>query len=130
MKLLTVAVLASAALVATPAHASSNWWGGFGGWGGWGGWGGNNSNDHDDDNGWGGWNGWGDDNDDDDNDDLDEEYCDEGWGDDDCDDHDGWSGDCDETPQPTGVPEIDANLLGTGVLLLVGGALVLASRVR
>ena len=113
MKLLTVAVLASAALVATPAHASSNWWGGFGGWGGWGGWGGNNSNDHDDDN-----------------DDLDEEYCDEGWGDDDCDDHDGWSGDCDETPQPTGVPEIDANLLGTGVLLLVGGALVLASRVR
>jgi hypothetical protein len=32
-----------------------------------------------------------------------------------------------ETP-PSGVPEIDADLLSTGLLLLVGGALVLASR--
>jgi hypothetical protein len=32
-----------------------------------------------------------------------------------------------ETP-PSGVPEIDANLLGSGLLLLIGGALVLASR--
>jgi hypothetical protein len=31
-------------------------------------------------------------------------------------------------PPPSGVPEIDADLLGTGLLLLVGGALVLASR--
>ena len=31
-------------------------------------------------------------------------------------------------PPPSGVPEIDADLLGTGILLLVGGALVLASR--
>jgi len=29
---------------------------------------------------------------------------------------------------PSGVPEIDANLLGSGLLLLIGGALVLASR--
>lgn len=33
-------------------------------------------------------------------------------------------------PPPTGVPEIDANLLGTGLLLLIGGALVLGSRRR
>lgn len=35
-----------------------------------------------------------------------------------------------DTCEPTlnGVPEIDANLLGSGLLLLIGGALVLASR--
>ncbi|QDU86017.1 hypothetical protein Pla163_31640 [Planctomycetes bacterium Pla163] len=35
-----------------------------------------------------------------------------------------------DPPPPTGVPEIDANLLGTGLLLMIGGALVLSARRR
>jgi hypothetical protein len=47
-----------------------------------------------------------------------------------CDDGDEFCPPSDETcvTPPSGVPEIDANLLGSGLLLLIGGALVLASR--
>ncbi|QDU83910.1 hypothetical protein Pla163_10110 [Planctomycetes bacterium Pla163] len=120
----TAAILVLSAALATPAHAS-NGWGGWSGWGGWnspwGGWSGGWGNHDDDDNGgWGG--GWGNH-----HDDLDGDYCDDddngGWG--------GWDDDCEVTPPaPSGVPEIDANLLGTGLLLLVGGGLVLTSRGR
>jgi hypothetical protein len=118
MKIVSIAVLATTAIVATPAHAGTSWWNNFGGW-----W--NHPSWDDDDHGWGGWDDWYDhDDDDEDEDELDEEYCDD-------DDHWGWGEDCDVTPPPpTGVPEIDANLLGTGLLLLVGGGLVLASRMR
>lgn len=46
-------------------------------------------------------------------------------GDDTCEPDDGVT--CEPGP-PTGVPEIDGNLLGAGLLLLIGGAAVLASR--
>lgn len=127
MKLTTsVAALAATALLGAPAQAQgwSDWWnGGWGGWGNGGGWG---HHDDDDDHGWGGWGDWGNDDDDPGGD-----YCDDdhGWG--------GWGGwghgddDCDvDPPTPTGVPEIDGDLLGAGLLLLIGGGLVLTSRTR
>ncbi|MEZ5978113.1 MAG: hypothetical protein R3F34_07850 [Planctomycetota bacterium] len=100
------AAAAAATLFTTPAHAAGSgggWFGGF--WNSF-------------------WNHWGDGN----QGQQQGDDCDDGWHNDDCDDWGSWGGDC--GPTPTGVPEIDANLLGAGALLLIGGGLVLASRSR